>query len=348
MLPHPGHLPARPALPADRHLSPVTGQHPPYSGSRSGTGPLIPAPPSPLPAAPPPAPCCRLPAGTTGIAEALAWALPEPCRKKPVPVTGILARPATTTAMPAARATGPAAPRRCRDHQAHRPGHHRPDPVSPTSTAPRYDLLAAALDVTEERLRGILARWRHAGWAAHRRAGQRARLVLADPGRDAAARPALRAREPSVTRLAHIRAVLAVRLWLQSGQAYQEGRAWWRSERRIRAAAGGRVGIAHVPDAEVHWPSLDGAPYAGQIWAIEAELTPKPLARTTGIMRAHADPHQRLRPRAARQPRTPATPRSSTWPPRPRSPSSPGRSGRSPSRCSTGWSPGTCPRVPLR
>ena len=102
-----------------------------------------------------------------------------------------------------------------------------------------------------------------------------------------------------MTRLAHIRAVLAVRLWLQYGQAYREGRAWWRSERRIRAAAGGRVGIAHLPDAEVHWPTLDGAPYAGQIWAIEAELTPKPLARTTGIMRAHADPHQRLRARPA-------------------------------------------------
>jgi hypothetical protein len=94
------------------------------------------------------------------------------------------------------------------------------------------------------------------------------------------------AREPSVTRLAHIRAVLAVRLWLQSGEVYRDGRAWWRSERRIRAAAGGRVGIAHVPDAEVHWPSLDDSPYAGQIWAIEAELTPKPLARTAGIMRA--------------------------------------------------------------
>jgi hypothetical protein len=94
------------------------------------------------------------------------------------------------------------------------------------------------------------------------------------------------AKEPSVGRLAHIRAVLAVRLWLESGQVYREGRAWWRSERRIRAAAGGKVGIAHIPDAEVHWPSLDDSPYAGQIWAIEAELTPKPLARTVGIMRA--------------------------------------------------------------
>ncbi len=63
-----------------------------------------------------------------------------------------------------------------------------------------------------------------------------------------------------MTRLAHIRAVLAVRLWLQSGQAYQEGRAWWRSERRLRATAGGRVGIAHLPDAEVHWPQPGRGP----------------------------------------------------------------------------------------
>ena len=35
----------------------------------------------------------------------------------------------------------------------------------------------------------------------------------------------------------------------------------------------------------MHWPSLDGSPYAGQVWAIEAELTPKPLARTVTIMR---------------------------------------------------------------
>ena len=35
----------------------------------------------------------------------------------------------------------------------------------------------------------------------------------------------------------------------------------------------------------MHWPSLDGSPYGGQVWAIEAELTPKPLARTVAIMR---------------------------------------------------------------
>jgi hypothetical protein len=147
------------------------------------------------------------------------------------------------------------------------------------------DLLADALGVTEERLRGILARWRHAGWAETGSLGKGpAWCWLTSAGMRLLGLP-YSAKEPSVVRLAHIRAVLAVRLWLQAGDVYQEGRAWWRSERRIRAAAGGKVGIAHIPDAEIHWPSLDGSPYAGQIWAIEAELTPKPLARTTGIMR---------------------------------------------------------------
>ena len=36
--------------------------------------------------------------------------------------------------------------------------------------------------------------------------------------------------------------------------------------------------------AEIHWPSIAGSPYAGQVWAVEVELTPKPLARTVRIM----------------------------------------------------------------
>jgi hypothetical protein len=151
-----------------------------------------------------------------------------------------------------------------------------------------YDLLATALGVREERLRAITARWKRAGWVDTGNLGKGPAWCWPTLAGMRLLGLPYSAREPSVTRLAHIRAVLAVRLWLQSGQAYQEGRAWWRSERRIRAAAGGRVGIAHVPDAEVHWPSLDHSPYGGQIWAIEAELTPKPLARTVGIMRAMA------------------------------------------------------------
>ena len=45
-----------------------------------------------------------------------------------------------------------------------------------------------------------------------------------------------------------------------------------------------RAARGHVPDAEVSWPDLPASPYAGECWAIEAELTPKPLTRTTAIM----------------------------------------------------------------
>jgi hypothetical protein len=147
-----------------------------------------------------------------------------------------------------------------------------------------YDLLAGFLGVAPPRLRGIVARWRRPGYVQTARLGPGpawcwlTRSGLAVTGqRYAPARPAL-------ARLAHIRAVLAVRLSLEEGQAYRDGRAWWRSERRIRAAAGGKVGGGHVPDAEVSWPEVTGSGYAGECWAIEAELTPKPLARTAAIM----------------------------------------------------------------
>lgn len=147
-----------------------------------------------------------------------------------------------------------------------------------------YDLLAAALGVRDDRLRGIVARWRKAGYAATGRLGPGpAWCWLTRPGlavtglRYAPTRPAL-------ARLAHIRAVLAIRLSLQDSDAYAQGRAWWRSERRIRAAITGRSGATHVPDAEVSWPDLPDSRYAGECWALEAELTPKPLARTAAIM----------------------------------------------------------------
>jgi hypothetical protein len=145
------------------------------------------------------------------------------------------------------------------------------------------DLLAAALEVRADRLRGIVARWRRAGYAATGTLGPGPPWCWLTPAGMKVSGLNYPASRPALGRLAHIRGVLAVRLWLQAGQVYQDGRAWWRSERRIRAAAG-RIGTAHVPDAEVHWPSLEASPYAGQVWAVEAELTPKPLARTVAIM----------------------------------------------------------------
>jgi hypothetical protein len=146
------------------------------------------------------------------------------------------------------------------------------------------DLLASALRVAPGRLPAITARWRRAGYAATGRLGP-------GPGwcwltRDGMTATGLRfpAVRPALGRLAHIRAVLAARLWLAAGPGWAAGQAWWHSERRLRAdqPAAGRRG--HVPDAEIHWPSLPDSPYAGQVWAIEVELTPKPLARTTRIM----------------------------------------------------------------
>jgi hypothetical protein len=146
-----------------------------------------------------------------------------------------------------------------------------------------YDLLAAALRVDPDRLPAIVARWRRAGYAATGRLGPGPGWCWLTRDGMTATGLGFPATRPALARLAHIRAVLAARLWLARGQAWQDRQAWWHSERRLRAARPpGSTG--HVPDAEIHWPSIEGSPYAGQVWAVEVELTPKPLARTTGIM----------------------------------------------------------------
>ena len=147
-----------------------------------------------------------------------------------------------------------------------------------------YDLLAEALRVAPGRVSDMVARWRKAGYvAAHRLGPGPAWCWLTRDGMTATGLgyPATR---PTLGRLAHIRAVLAARLWLARNPAWEQGQPWWHSERRLRAhnPAAGRGG--HVPDAEIHWPSIAGSPYAGQVWAVEVELTPKSAGRTARIM----------------------------------------------------------------
>ena len=146
------------------------------------------------------------------------------------------------------------------------------------------DLLAAALRVDPGRFPAIAARWRRAGYAATGRLGPGPGWWwLTRDGMTATGLgfPAVR---PALGRLTHIRAVLAARLWIQASPAWADGTPWWHCERRLRAEhpAAGRGG--HVPDAEIHWPSLPSGPYAGQVWAIEAELRPKAAERTARIM----------------------------------------------------------------
>ena len=150
----------------------------------------------------------------------------------------------------------------------------------------QVDQLAAFLGLTARQARALTTRWAARGlaetavlspgqpWTWLTRAGLQACGV-----RYSAAPPAL-------PRLAHIRAVTAVRLALEGTAGYSDSAAYWRSERRLRARLGGRLGAReHLPDAEVHWPDAAAPAWAGECWAIEVELTPKTVSRTTAIMR---------------------------------------------------------------
>jgi hypothetical protein len=144
-----------------------------------------------------------------------------------------------------------------------------------------YDLLGVALGVAPARLRGITARWRKAGYAA---TGQLAPgpawCWLTAAGMNATGL-GYRPGPPSLARVMHVRALLAVRLALQAGPDWRQHRPWWQSERRIRRK--GPYAGGHLPDAEVWWPAVPGG-HAGLVWAIETELTAKTAARTAAVI----------------------------------------------------------------
>ena len=151
--------------------------------------------------------------------------------------------------------------------------------------AVQLDQLAEVLGVTEARARAVTQAWRRARYAESARIGPGRAWVWLTRGGLAACGLPYTAAAPALSRLAHLRAVTSVRLALEAVSAYASAGAFWRGERRLRARAGGRVGLReHIPDGEVHWP--DGAPvaFAGECWAIEAELTAKTVARTAAIM----------------------------------------------------------------
>jgi hypothetical protein len=149
----------------------------------------------------------------------------------------------------------------------------------------QLDQLATVLGMTEQRAGGFALRWRRLRYAESARRGPgRPWIWLTRAGLGLCGLP-YTATAPALSRLAHIRAVSAVRLAMEATAGYAEADAYWRSERRLRARAGGRVGLReHFPDAEIHWPDSADVAWAGECWAVEAELTRKTVARTAAIM----------------------------------------------------------------
>jgi hypothetical protein len=150
----------------------------------------------------------------------------------------------------------------------------------------QVDQLAGALGVTERRAGALVTSWTQAGLAEAGRLGPGPRWVWLTKAGLARCGLAYAAAAPALSRLAHLRAVTAVRLALATTPQFEAGQGYWRSERRLRAKFGRKLGLReHLPDGEVHWPESGAAGWAGECWAIEAELTPKTVAKTVAIMR---------------------------------------------------------------
>ena len=119
----------------------------------------------------------------------------------------------------------------------------------------QLDQLAAVLEVGESRARAVTASWRRARYAESARLGPGGPWIWLTRAGMAACGLPFPATTPALSRLAHLRAVAAVRLALEATSGYRAAGAFWRSERRLRARVGGRVGLReHIPDGEVHWP----------------------------------------------------------------------------------------------
>jgi hypothetical protein len=154
----------------------------------------------------------------------------------------------------------------------------------------QLDQLAELLGGTMQQARALAGRWSSSGLADSAVLSQGPPWVWLTRGGLQACGLKYSQGPPALARLEHTRAVIAARLALQSVPAYLDGGAHWRSERHLRARLGSHRGVRdHLPDAEVHWPDAPAAgtppAWAGECWAIEAELTPKTLARTMAIMR---------------------------------------------------------------
>jgi hypothetical protein len=137
---------------------------------------------------------------------------------------------------------------------------------------------------TAEVARDLVAHWQAAGYA------ETGQLSLGEPWvwatRKGLNACGLRTRlaKPSARILRHTHAVTDVRLAVERTPAFRDGGARWRSERSILGALEFPTRRQHIPDGEVHWPADCASPWAGEIWAVEVEISPKTVERTAEIM----------------------------------------------------------------
>jgi hypothetical protein len=148
----------------------------------------------------------------------------------------------------------------------------------------QLDHLAVVLGMPAERVSGVVSRWRNLGLAESARLGPGPPWVWVTRTGLAACGLPYPAGPPEPSRLAHTRAVTAVRLTLQATTAYRRARATWRSGRGIHAGRQGGF-RGRLPDGELHWPRGAAVSWAGQCWAIQAELARTTVAGTAGVMR---------------------------------------------------------------
>lgn len=150
--------------------------------------------------------------------------------------------------------------------------------------AVQLDQLAVVLGIPAELAGGVVSRWRNLGLAESARLGPGpawvwlSRTGLAACGMSGPAGP------PAPARLARTRAVTAVRLTLQATTAFRRARATWRGERDIRAGRPGGV-RGSVPDGELRWPRGAAVSWAGQCWAVQAEVARATAGDTAQVMR---------------------------------------------------------------
>jgi hypothetical protein len=148
----------------------------------------------------------------------------------------------------------------------------------------QLDHLAVVLGMPAERASGVVSRWRNLGLAESARLGPGPPWVWVTRTGLAACGLPYPAGPPGPSRLAHTRAVTAVRLTLQATTAYRRAGATWRGERGIRAGRQGGF-RGRLPDGELHWPRGAAVSWAGQCWAVQAELARTTVAGTAGVMR---------------------------------------------------------------